>query len=139
MTGEARTIARCASHYTAKSRHMILKIREIRSDKDINKECIVLDVTTTGNLKGYILALDIFEHSRVTSNHMRHFVFPDQKVKAGDLIVISTRYGHTTSKEFEDQTTTYFYFWSLNHLICNRQNTAMLLYAYDSQKAKAIR
>jgi len=113
---------------------MILKIREIRTTTDINKECVVLEVVSKGNIKGHVLALDIFEHSRVTSNNMRHFVFPDQEVNIGDFVVVSTRYGHTSKQQNKDGSITYFYFWNLHYLICSRQNTVILLQTLETQK-----
>jgi len=95
---------------------MKLKIKSIHSAGDLSKERLVLEATEDLDVGSHV----IFAARRGSAPHRTLqgglvpfcYWLPDKKVAKGDLVVVYTKSGSTSSKQNESNTS-YFFYWDL--------------------------
>jgi len=99
---------------------MRLKIVGLRDPAVLPKERIVLEAVQHGDIGSYaVFCTRLLSSGEVSSMVERTFWFPDQKVEAGDLVVLYTKQGPQHVRQNEDKTTTRFFYWNLDAPLWN--------------------
>lgn len=96
---------------------MNLQIEGIRDPGNLAKERVVFKALKDIDIGYYIVFSSISTGPDQFSSGVRHtFWFPDQEVRANDLVVLYTKSGNS-SKLKKDETTSYFFYWGLSEPI----------------------
>lgn len=114
---------------------MTLRIRAVREKGNPEKERIVLTAESSEDIGQYILFCTHYEGDDSVSAKVRNTLWlPDQKVEAGDLVVIYTKKSTNLIKikENDDNTKTIFIYWGLGGTIWNKGEDAAVLVKMDS-------
>ena len=119
-------------------REMNIELNYIKDSGNIDKERIVFNVISDTELGKFLVAqTELLEDSRFSSKLGNIYWFPDQQVKAGDLVVLYTKVGINTSIQNENSTTTYFYYWGLD-TVHNQNINACIVILDASWKSYAV-
>ncbi len=109
---------------------MKLKISEI-IDHGHDDERIVLNVLEDTDISEFLI-LDTTYKNGVVSNKVRHpYLFPAKKVQEGDLVILYTKEGTNHIKEFNDGSTSHFFYWGLGNNVWNNDGDCALLLHVD--------
>lgn len=101
-------------------------------DHGHSDERIIIDITDDCDIGVYMVLDTTYTKSGGVSNKVRHpYWFPDQDVKAGDVVVLYTRKGNQISCENKNGSTSYFYFWGLDNNVWNNEGDCALLMHVD--------
>lgn len=107
---------------------MKLKIEKIEDAGVLAKERVVLKALSDGPIGSYLLCKTRkFEDERISSKLADTFWFPDKDVSKGDLIVLYTRAGTSSSKKNETGNSSYFFYWSKTESLWNSPDDAALV------------
>lgn len=110
---------------------MKVKIRAI-VDHGQKEERIILDVINDTDIGKYLAVDTTYTKDGKISNKVRHpYWFPDQPVKAGDVVVLYTRKGTFSSTKNPSGSTSFFFFWGLDSNIWNNEGDYALLFYVD--------
>jgi len=92
---------------------MNLEIRSFADAGQIAKERIVLKATTDLDVGEFaIFRSGVGTEDQPTAGRKMAYWFPDQRVKANDLVVLYTKKGTRSSKPMDDGgRTVYFFYW----------------------------
>jgi hypothetical protein len=93
---------------------MIVKVTDIASSGNLEKERVIIKATAAGDI-GRILLLRVKaakdDGAPLSGDIPDAFWFPDHKIDAGDLVVLYTKKGNRSSKPVEGGATTHFFYW----------------------------
>ncbi|MDR3456115.1 MAG: hypothetical protein P4N60_01610 [Verrucomicrobiae bacterium] len=93
---------------------MNITFKAIRDAGDLDKERSVFVVSADADIGGFLALLSPFSPEGTPFSGRRiSYWFPDQTVKAGDLVVLYTRGGKTNSSQNKDGSSSYFFYWGL--------------------------
>ena len=105
---------------------------EIQSYKDLGdkeKERVVLSVKEDAELGVYILSTTVSNPDDTISASIKNiFWLPNQKVKAGDLVIVYTKSGSKQVIENEDGSSSYFFYWGLTESLMSLENSTVVLF-----------
>jgi len=90
----------------------------------------VLEAIEDGDIGDYVVMDSTYEGDGKVSNHFRHvYVFPDQKVKKGELVILYTRNGkgHFSPPSNGRNVGAYFYYWDVKHNVWNNDSDSVTL------------
>lgn len=108
---------------------MKVEITSYKNLGDKDKERIILTVKENVELGNYIIATTTVNNDDTISASITNvYWLPNQKVKAGDLVVIYTKTGAKKKIENEDGSTSYFFYWSLSDSLLSLQNSTVVLF-----------
>lgn len=113
---------------------MNLEITSFADTGNIVKERIVLTAVTDVDIGDYFVINSRASSDGVsaTAGHKTAYWFPDEKVKANDMVILYTKAGVKRTKQLESGRTAYFYYWGLTEAQWNREGRgAVLLEAAD--------
>lgn len=86
----------------------------IRDAGNLDKERIVFSVSADTDIGQFLAMLSrISDDWAPKSGRHTSFWFPDQTVKAGDLVVLYSKEGKSNSSQNKDGSSSYFYYWGL--------------------------
>ncbi|NWD24896.1 hypothetical protein HX864_16610 [Pseudomonas yamanorum] len=107
---------------------MNLIILRIADNGILEKERIVLKAVADVDVGSYILAQTGVGVDRVVTNKIHNnFWFPDAEIVAGDLVVLYTKSGKSSTKE-NGANKSYFYYWGKPTPVWNIQDrTAVIM------------
>jgi hypothetical protein len=117
---------------------MNVQIRNLRGPGVLKDERLVLEVLRNDDI-GYYLVLDsTFTPDGNVSNRVRDpYWFPDQRVKAGDLVVLYTKAGRQSEKVNKDGSTSYFFYRGLEKPVWNKKGDCSVLVHIENWSAQA--
>jgi hypothetical protein len=108
---------------------------QIRSFADVgiqDKERLIVGVLSDLDIGGFaVFCSHLSSTGSPTSGRKSAYWFPDRGVKQGDLVVLYTKKGKTSTKELESGHTAHFFYWGLGESIWTEQNSAVLLEIKD--------
>ena len=108
---------------------MRLKITSIRDAGNIEKERVVLKAESSADVGAFLLIQAGYFDDSVTNGVEETYWFPDKEVAEGDFIVLYTKSGKMSDKQFRD-VHSHFFYWGLNDPIWKRPNKCpVLMYA----------
>ncbi|HEY9080017.1 hypothetical protein [Magnetovibrio sp.] len=90
---------------------MTLKLDKISNSSDLDKERIVISVLQDDDVGQYAMLRSYVNNDAPTAGDQEAFWFPDQKVKTGDLVVLYSKDGTTSTKALKNGATVYFFYW----------------------------
>jgi hypothetical protein len=93
------------------------------------KERLVIKAISDVDIGKYaVFRSGISDEGKPVSGSKIAYWFPDQQIKAGDLVVLYTKTGKSSKKEISGGHTAYFYYWHRdNSLWGTGKHTAVLL------------
>jgi len=109
---------------------MNLEIRSFAKAGEISHERIILKALTDLDIGEYAVFRSGVGSNREepTSGRKIAFWFPDEKVKAGDLVVLYTKKGNRSVKQLDEGGTVYFFYWGRDEVLwADKQFGAVLL------------
>jgi hypothetical protein len=110
---------------------MKLKITAIRDAGNLDKERVVIKVESTTDIGQYVLLCVDSTNGKPTTSVRNTFWFPDKSLNPGDFVVVYTKRGRPSEKEFKDAVS-HFYYWGIDKPIWASQNLgAIILFAPD--------
>jgi hypothetical protein len=100
---------------------MNLEIRSFADVGDLLNERIVLKALTDLDVGGYaVFRSGVGTNGRTpTSGRKTAYWFPDEEVKANDLVVLYTKRGSRSAKPMEGGRTAYFFYWGKDEVLWN--------------------
>jgi hypothetical protein len=106
---------------------MMLEIASFAEPGNHEKERLVIKALSDLDVGKYVVLVSTVSATQTpTSGRKTAYWFPDQLIKAGDLVVLYTKSGVTSHKKIVGGTA-YFYYWGLTKPLWGTgQNTAVL-------------
>ncbi|HTV84380.1 MAG TPA: hypothetical protein VME63_03190 [Dyella sp.] len=118
---------------------MKLSIKSFADVGVLEKERLVLRVLEDVDIGDYLVLRS--KKSKKTgypiSGSSDAYWFPDEEVKAGDLVVIYTREGKASKKEISDGRTAHFYYWKKEQAFWGDDGNKAVLIETGSWRSKA--
>ena len=109
---------------------MKVRIRYVAGAGNIDKERLVMHVSSTADIGDFMLVRTGFLDDDVTTDVKDSFWFPYERVEAKDLIVLYSKAGRTQRKPLDDGRTAHFFFWGRSEPLWGANDVApVLLYA----------
>lgn len=112
---------------------MKLKITAIREPGNLEKERIVMKALAPINVGDYVLLRTGFFDGSVTNKIHTAFWFPDKDIKENDYVVVYTKNGRDSEKEFKGVLSHFFYIKLTESIWDIPERSAVLMYAPDWQ------
>jgi hypothetical protein len=108
---------------------MKLEFSSVANAGELKSERIVLRASADADVGLYVVFRGINKNgtSVAGGSQEQTYWFPDQKVKAGDYVVLYTRDGETSIKDRDDGKKTYFFYWGLNDTLWVKGHTPVLI------------
>ncbi|RYZ88123.1 MAG: hypothetical protein EOP04_10080 [Proteobacteria bacterium] len=104
---------------------MEIRIKEIVAK--LHYEYVLIEVKTSCNLGDYILFDTPYAKDGTVSNEVRHsFIFPNSKVKKGDLVFLYSGKGQQQSSS-HGMITAHKFYWGLDEHVWNNDGDCALL------------
>lgn len=110
---------------------MKLKISAIRDAGNLDKERIVMKVLAPTDIGEHLLLCTATADGKITTNIQTAYWFPDKEVKEGDFVVLYSKKGRDSEKEFKNAMSHFFYLGSDKALWDKSENAAVIMYAPD--------
>ena len=112
---------------------MDIQFNMVKNPGVIETERVILNVSKDTDLGSYLIATSIEndDNKTITSALSNVYWLPDQKLKAGDLVVIYTKKGTKGKIENKDGSTSYFFYWGLDCPIGNDERATVVLFNAD--------
>ena len=109
---------------------MKLKITAVRDIRNIDSERVVMEATEDCDLGDYILFDTTYTEKGGVSNEWRHiFIFPNKKVKKGEIVRVYTKKGSTGEIPAKGDTPHHYnFYWNLEKSIWNDNGDCAHLY-----------
>lgn len=108
---------------------MKIEIKYIKDLGEPEKERIVFQVNAPTNIGLYIAAESVkITENAISSKIKNLYWFPDQDLKAGDLVVLYTKKGEKKSVLNTDNSTTYFFYWGLENTLSSMEKSCVVLF-----------
>ncbi len=108
---------------------MNIKIIKINDAGNLPNERIVLKSLTDIDVGRFGIFRTGIGTSGITNKVHNAYWFPDQLTRAGDLVVLYTKSGVSSSVKNKDGSTTFFYYWGLSSTIWNDENKGSVVVA----------
>lgn len=106
---------------------MKLKITAIRDAGDIAKERIVMKASNALDMGAYVLLQTGFKDGSVNTGIFQSFWFPDKMINEGDFVILYTKAGRASEKDFKD-VKSHFLYWGKSSPIWSESGRAAVLF-----------
>ena len=112
---------------------MNLEIRSFADAGDISKERLVLKAVADVDVGEFaVFKSGISTKGNPTSGRKIAYWFPDEKIKANDLVVLYTKKGSRRTKQMDAGRTAYFFYWGRDEPLWGDSDYgAVLIEVYD--------
>ncbi len=105
---------------------MKLKITAIREAGDLSKERLVMKATAPTDVGEYVLLRTGTTDGKVTTGVLNTFWFPDKTINVGDYVVVYSKKGRDSEKEFKE-VTSHFFYWGNSEALWNASDVAAVI------------
>lgn len=110
---------------------MKAEITAIRDRGDLHKERIVIKALEPVDIGHHLLVRTASPDGTITTGVLDTYWFPDKDIAAGDYIVLYTKKGRDSEKEFKNAVSHFFY-WGKSEPLWNEDAvSAVLFFAPD--------
>ncbi|MGO9121037.1 MAG: hypothetical protein ACLQPD_25925 [Desulfomonilaceae bacterium] len=124
---------------------MKLRIQKIADRGNLEKERIVLRAVADTDVGVFAIFQVNTDRGNITSDVKDAFWFPDQRVSAGDMVVMYTKQGRDKPKFDESGRKIHFFYWGKDQPRWNKNFVPVLLsiadweaYTFDSETEAAF-
>ena len=118
---------------------MNIEIKNVLDVGVLARERVVLRVIRDANVGDFLLAQGMTQTDGAVSQAIRPLLwFPDELVKAGDLVVVYTKAGRPKTKTNADESTSRFYYLGLEKSVWSAPKRAALLAYIEEWEFLAI-
>lgn len=109
---------------------MDIEFNMVKDPGVAENERVIFRVIKDTELGNYLLATSVEndDNNTISSALSNIFWFPDQKLKAGDLVVVYTKKGKKGQIDNIDGSTSYFIYWGLGKPIGSDPRAAVVLF-----------
>ena len=115
---------------------MKLKITAIRDAGNLQKERVVMKVESSCDVGEFLLLQTGFRNGSVTTGVRNTFWFPDKSVGTGDFVVVYTKAGTASERDFKD-VKSHFFYWGRSEPVWRNSNIKpVLMHAPDWESFK---
>lgn len=108
---------------------MSVEIKRVVDQGVEDRERLVLRILANDDIGRYVVLAVHVEDDLITNAVDDVFWFPDQPVKAGDLVVLYTKAGTPTTKSNKNGSTSHFFYWGIRNSALWAQYGAVLIEA----------
>ena len=109
---------------------MKVTIRSVADKGDIERERLILEVSSSTDIGDFALCRAGYSNGSVTTGIRNTLWFPYKTVSKGDVVVLYTKFGKANEKIRNDGSTSHFFYWGLKVPIWQNEDSApVLLYA----------
>lgn len=110
---------------------MKLKITAIREAGDLSKERLVMKAEASTDVGQYVLLRVDTVDGKPTTSVRNTYWFPDKSINPGDYIVVYSKEGKSSEKEFKN-VVSHFFYWGSKETLWDEKNVgATVLHAPD--------
>jgi hypothetical protein len=110
---------------------MKLKITAIREAGDLNKERVVMKAEASTDIGQYVFfRVDTVDDQPTTSVRNTYW-FPNKSINPGDYVIIYSKEGKNSEKDFKNVTSHFFYLGNKTTIWDEKNVGATVLYAPD--------
>ncbi|MBK0112793.1 MULTISPECIES: hypothetical protein [unclassified Delftia] len=106
---------------------MTLAISSYADSGNFEKERVVLKVYEDLDVGKYLIFKSSIFDGKATAGSKVIYWFPDSEVKAGDLVILYTKYGIMAKKELDSGKTAHFFYWDLDEPQWGEKDTCAVL------------
>lgn len=107
---------------------MNLEIRSFADAGDLSKERIILKALTDLDVGEFaVFRSGVAASGQPTSGRKFAYWFPDEKVKANDLVVLYTKKGSRSSKRMDGGRTAYFFYCGRDEALWSKSDFGAVL------------
>ncbi|MGA9765749.1 MAG: hypothetical protein WBQ49_13890 [Rhodomicrobium sp.] len=112
---------------------MKLKISSFSDAGNQQKERLIIKLNADIEIGEYVVFCSrTSSDGNPTSGRKIAYWFPDGSIQSGDLVILYTKQGNTSTKELSDGRTAHFFYWGEGEALWdNYQNTAVILRVSD--------
>lgn len=110
---------------------MKLKVTAIREAGNLEKERIVMKAESSLDVGEYVLLQTGFREDSVNTSVFTAYWFPDKEVSAGDYVILYTKSGRASERDFNDVQSHFFYWGKSEPIWDKKSRAAVLLHAPD--------
>lgn len=119
---------------------MNLEISSFAEAGNIQRERLVIKVLKDVDIGEYaVLWSSLSSEGQATSGPKKAYWFPDKLVKSGDLVVLYTKHGSSSTKALDGGKTAHFYYWKQDKALWDSKHGAVVLeisnWSYASSSA----
>lgn len=108
---------------------MKIEILEYKDLGDKERERVVLNVKEDTDVGTYIISTTtVNPDNSISASISNIYWLPNQKVKAGDWVIIYTKGGTKKKLDNEDGSSSYFYYWNLPNTLLSLENSTVVLF-----------
>jgi hypothetical protein len=109
---------------------------------DLEKERLVLKIVKDVDIGDYaVFCTSISSDGKATAGPKKAYWFPDDVVKSGDLVILYTKQGTSSTKELDDGRTAHFYYWRQEQALWDSKHGAVVLeiseWVYSKSSARS--
>ena len=109
---------------------MTLELRSIVAPGDLKNERITMRATSDLDVGDYLLAQSGYDGDAPTINFFHTFWFPNKRIEKGDLVVVYTKSGTSSTRKLKTGKHAHFYYLELESTIWDKPDRgAVLLHA----------
>ena len=110
---------------------MKLKITAIRDPGTLNKERVVMKAEASTDIGQYVLLRVDTIDGKPTTTVRNTYWFPDKSINPGDYVIVYSKEGNNSDKDFNNVTSHFFYWGSSVTLWDTKSVGATVLHAPD--------
>lgn len=111
---------------------MALKISSIGNKNQLSDERIGFEAKSKCNLKNFFIFSTNFNDGGFYNRSKSAYWFAPRELNAGDKVVLYTKSGVDSSKDSDDGTKIYFYYWGLSETIYKDSKHGVVLGSIDN-------
>lgn len=98
---------------------MKLKIVDVKSKGDFDKEYVLLQATADCNLKDYMICDETYDADGKSNLNRHSYWFPDRPVKKDDFVSIWTKTGKNAVGKIDGDKPLHRFYWNLKGAVWN--------------------
>jgi hypothetical protein len=111
---------------------MNLSISKVRFPGDLERERVVIEASKDAEVGRYLILRSRSDGKTYFGGKIQaSYWFPDDEIKAGDLVVLYTKKGKRSTKSNNDGTTSHFFYWGLQTPVWGPETAAVLVRTAD--------
>lgn len=111
---------------------MAIKITSIGNKNQLSEERIGFEAKSKCNLKNFFVFSTSFIETGFYNRSNNTYWFAPRELNAGDKVVLYTKSGTDSSKENDDGSKIYFYYWGLSETIYTDSKHGVVLGNVDN-------
>lgn len=118
---------------------MNLELRSIANKGEMERERLTFRVLSDLDVGDFVVMQSGYVDGQVTTDIHHAFWFAYKPIEKGDLVVLYTKEGSTSSRPLKQRGTAHFFYWGLDRPIWQHDDRAAVLLAAPTWQSKSSR